>query len=145
MLNFIFTHFSATATTFKVNFSPYIIDVVLCGSIDPIKHKATVKGGVLSVKLFKAAPIGALWGKFHVIEVDSHDIDTATVKAEALAQHETLEKDLQSKRRDRRSEDERFSTRKQMALEVCSFQYNFNLIPLLTLSPVYQGIRKESP
>ncbi len=77
-------------------------------------------------------PLGDLWGKFHVEEGDANDVDTAAVKAEAIAQHENLEKDLQSKRRDRRSEDERFSTRKQMALEVfINFKLMLTLIKLL--------------
>ena len=105
----------ATSSTFKVNYSPYLVDVVLAGDIDPIRHKASVKGGVLIVKLFKKSH--EMWGKFNITE-DSDALNTDAIKSEALVVQEALEKEMQEKRKGRKAEDERFSTRKQMALEV---------------------------
>ncbi len=110
-----FMHCPATSSTFKVNYSPYLVDLVLAGEIDPIRHKASVKEGVLTVKLFKKIP--EIWGKFNITEESSVAV-TDAIKSEALAAQEVLEKELQEKRRGRKAEDERFSTRKQMALEV---------------------------
>ena len=42
-----------TATTLKVNFNPYLLDIVLKAQVDSVKHKATVKEGVLVITLLK--------------------------------------------------------------------------------------------
>lgn len=105
----------ATKSTVKVNYSPYLVDVVLHGEINPLRHKATVKNGVLNIQLFKVAP--GMWGKF---DIQESDVPCAVERrAEAASAQAELEKQLGEKRRDRKSQDERFSTRKQMALEVC--------------------------
>jgi hypothetical protein len=98
-----------------VNFAPYLIDVVLSGEIDPLRHKATVKDGELRVKLFKKVP-GDMWGSFAVDVEDKEALGKA--KADALVAHESLVQSLDEKRRDRRVEDERYSTRQQMKLDV---------------------------
>jgi dyslexia susceptibility 1 candidate gene 1 protein len=109
----------ATQSTVKINFTPYLVDVVLHGDIDPVRHKATVKDGTLSVKLFKVTP--GIWGKFHVEEDEQGDDQDAQAtlerRAVGLAAQENLEKELGEKRKDRKSQDERFSTRKQMAID----------------------------
>ena len=42
-----------TSNTLKVNYSPYLLDLVLKGRVDSVKHKATVKEGVLIITLLK--------------------------------------------------------------------------------------------
>ena len=42
-----------TASTLKVNFSPYLLDLLLKSEVDSVKHKATVKSGVLVSTLLK--------------------------------------------------------------------------------------------
>lgn len=105
----------ATKSTLKVNYAPYLVDILLHGEIDPLRHKATVRDGVLSVKLFKQTP--GTWGRLHVPDLELGEL-AGERRAEALAAQGELEKELGDKRRDRKSQDERFSTRKQMALEV---------------------------
>lgn len=106
---------AATKSTVKVNFAPYLVDLILHGEIDPLRHKATVKDGVLNVKLFKITP--GTWGRFDVTEAQM-GAEADERRAEAMAAQGELESALRDKRRDRKSQDERFSTRKQMALEV---------------------------
>lgn len=89
------------------------MDVVLHGEIDPLRHKASVKDGVLNVKLFKKTP--GTWGEF--IASDDNG-KAAEIKMTAVAEQQKLEKEMGDKRRDRKAQDERFSTRKQMAIEV---------------------------
>jgi len=100
-----------TSSTLKVNYSPYILDLVLRGPINAVKHKATVKEGVLTVTLFKAGSEG-LWGTLL-----ASDEDSAALRAKSAADHKNLQKELSEQRRDRRVDDERFSLRKQMALD----------------------------
>ena len=90
------------------------MDVILHGEIDPLRHKASVKDGILNVKLFKQGP--GMWGRFHV-DVNEIDDEAIEKKTHALEAQNELEQELREKRRDRKSQDERFSTRKQMALE----------------------------
>ena len=102
-----------TTCTLKVNFSPYLIDLVLHGSIDALRHKATVKDGTLSLTFFKQPPASEKpWGRL-VAEEGTE----AQKRADAMAAHDALQKDLLQQRRDRRVDDERFSLRKQMGLE----------------------------
>ena len=42
-----------TRNTLKVNYSPYLLDLVLKRGVNSVKHKATVKEGVLVITLFK--------------------------------------------------------------------------------------------
>jgi len=100
-----------TSSTLKVNYSPYILDLVLRGPINAVKHKATVKEGVLTVTLFKSGSEG-LWGTLL-----ASDEDSAALRAKSVADHQNLQKELSEQRRDRRVDDERFSLRKQMALD----------------------------
>ena len=104
-----------TNSKLKVNYSPYIVDIVLYGAIDSLKHKATVKEGALHLTLFKQNTASALWG---TLEADPEDKEKlAEVRTQALAAHDELQKELADKRRDRKVDDERHSTRKQMALD----------------------------
>lgn len=102
-----------TSSTLKVNYSPYIVDLVLHGTINAVKHKATVKEGTLQITLFKAEPISDnLWGKL-IADEESRD----EIRANAAIAHEALQKELDEQRKGRRVDDERFSLRKQMSLE----------------------------
>ena len=56
----------------KVNYSPYILDVILHGKIDSTKHKAKVKDGVLTITLFKEQP--GIWGLLVAPEADKNVI-----------------------------------------------------------------------
>lgn len=103
-----------TEKTLKVNFSPYLVDLVLKGEVDSVKHKATVKDGVLVVTLLKKEP-NAVWG-----ELVSSIQDKTTlkeVKTQSLAKQAELETELATGRKDRKHDDEKHSLRKQMALE----------------------------
>ena len=105
-----------TGNTFKVNFSPYIVDIVLHAAIEPLKHKATVKDGELRVTLYKTDHSQGTWGHLEAAGMDDKDMAKA-VREESLAAHNVLEKEMGDKRNDRRIEDERFSLRKQMGLD----------------------------
>jgi len=99
-----------TSRTLKVNFAPYLLDLVLHSSINAFKHKATVKDGTLLVTLFKQ--VEGVWGTL-LVEPGSE----AEVRASAVTEHEKLQRDMQEQRRDRKVDDERFSLRKQMSIE----------------------------
>ena len=101
-----------TASTLKVNYSPYLVDLVLHGKINAVKHKATVKEGVLHITLFKQESDGQLWGKLLAEEGE-----VAELRAKGVTDHAALQKELGEQRKERRIDDERYSLRKQMALE----------------------------
>lgn len=104
-----------TSSTLKVNFSPYIVNIVLRSDIDPIKHKATVKDGSLLVTLYKTETSQGLWG---ALEFDTDDkVAISKLREESQTAQDALEKELGEKRKDRRTEDERFALRKQMGLD----------------------------
>ena len=103
-----------TSTTLKVNYSPYLLDLVLHSGVDAVKHKATVKEGVLHVTLLKAAP-GATWGELVSNITDKKEL--AAAREAAMAGHTQLQDTLKEARHDRRIDDERHALRKQMALE----------------------------
>lgn len=103
-----------TSSTLKINYLPYIIDIVLFDKIDAVKHKATVKDGVLIISLFKVTT--TLWKSLtNENLIEKHAL--AEVKAESVLAHEVFEKDMSTKRKDRKIEDERLALRKQMALD----------------------------
>ena len=99
-----------TSSALKVNYAPFLLDIVLKNKVDPIRHKAVVKDGVLIVTLYKTEPI--TWGE---IEASAGIKDE--VRTLGLQGHEELEKELQNKRRERKYEDERYSVKRQMALD----------------------------
>lgn len=101
-----------TSCTLKVNYSPYLVDMVLHGAIDAVRHKATVKDGTLSITLFKQPASEQLWGRL-VAEEGTEEAK----RVEALAAHDALQKDLAEQRRSRKIDDERHALRKQMGLE----------------------------
>ncbi|RYH19384.1 hypothetical protein EON65_26175 [archaeon] len=96
----------------KVNFSPYLLDIVLFDQVNSVHHKAIVKDGILHITLFKVNQ--ALWGK---CEAEGDKRELQAVKQEALQSQELLEEELKTKRTDRKVDEERTSVRKQMALE----------------------------
>jgi CS domain len=104
-----------TSTTLKVNFSPYIVDIVLFSSVDALKHKATVKDGSLQISLYKTTTSTGLWGRLEINSDDKALI--AKLREDSQLKQDILEKDLCDKRRDRRIDDERYSLRKQMGLD----------------------------
>lgn len=96
----------------KVNFSPYILDIFLCQEVDSVKHKATVKDGVLTVTLCKKEP--GVWGKLE-LEGDKSQIKAA--KEEASVQQAAVNEALSQQRQERKLAEEKHSLRKQMKLE----------------------------
>mmetsp|Transcript_4614 Transcript_4614/g.4636 ORF Transcript_4614/g.4636 Transcript_4614/m.4636 type:complete len:179 (+) Transcript_4614:27-563(+) len=102
----------ATSSTLKVNYSPYLIDIILSHSIDEHRHKARVKDGILILTLFKV--ISEVW---ETLELDKDNEEKERIKNQALLKHQELEQDLEIKRKDKRIADEKFSTRSQMNLE----------------------------
>ena len=59
-----------TENILKVNFVPYLVDILLHASVDSLKHKAIVKEGYLEIKLLKKVP--GLWGVLEC-QVDAKD------------------------------------------------------------------------
>jgi dyslexia susceptibility 1 candidate gene 1 protein len=102
-----------TENILKVNYAPYLVDILLFSTIDPLKHKAVVKEGVLEVKLFKKVP--AIWGFLELQETSEEQ--AIEMRIDSLKNQEELEKQLSARRRDKRVDDERHSLRKQMALD----------------------------
>lgn len=102
-----------TASTLKVNFSPYLIDIVLLGTVDSLRHKAKVRTGVLKITLFKALDNQNIWGSLEV----SGDGDKELLRQSSSLKQQVIEKKLLEQRKDRKVADERHSVRKQMALE----------------------------
>lgn len=102
-----------SSQTLKVNFSPYILDILLNDEVDPIRHKATVKDGTLNITLFKKTP--GFWGQ---CESDDQDLETIrTKKAAAIEGRKDLDSKLAEQMKDRKIEEERHSVRQQMALD----------------------------
>jgi dyslexia susceptibility 1 candidate gene 1 protein len=99
-----------TENILKVNYSPYIVDILLYSAIDPLKNKAKVKEGILNITLFKRDPVK--WG---ILENQNEGNESQRV--ESIRNHEILEKELSEKRKDKKIEEERHSLRKQMALD----------------------------
>lgn len=102
-----------TLSTLKVNYTPYIIDIITKSEIDPIKHKATVKDGTLNVTLYKVIP--GLWGE--LIREETDKVTAKEIRSQSVLAQEVLEKEMIDKRKDRKVEDERYSLRKQMSLD----------------------------
>lgn len=101
-----------TSSTLKVNFAPYIVDVILDKEIDPIRHKATVKDGILNITLFKARSEN--WLAF---EVEGNKEQLADMKQTAMEAQEALDQELTSQRKDKKVEDSRHATKSQMAID----------------------------
>lgn len=96
----------------KVNYSPYLVDLVLHGEVDSFKHKAAVKDGVLNITLMKKD--AQIWNKLEE-EVDKHTL--MVKKQEAMQSHLAMEEQLSTQRTDRKIQDERHAVRQQMALD----------------------------
>ena len=104
---------SVSRSTLKVNFAPYLLDIVLNGEIDPVRHKASVKDGMLSITLYKKD--AAIWG--HLESQSDDGTVLAAKKEQALKDQEELNTNMQTQRHDRKVADERLALRKQMKLE----------------------------
>ena len=96
----------------KVNFSPYLLDIVLLKEIDELKHKASVKDGVLQITLCKKE--SGLWGS---LTTTGSKEDLVAAKLEAATQQEQLNQTLAEQRHERKLAEEKHSLRKQMKLE----------------------------
>lgn len=103
----------ATAATLKINYSPYIIDLVLNGQIDHNHHKAKVKNGTLIVSVKKITQ--GKWGE--LVRSNLSQQEKKVVKDESLLQYEADQQSQAEKRKDRKVIDERFALRKQMAVD----------------------------
>lgn len=91
---------------------PYLVDIVLYKEVNAVRHKAIVKEGVLNITLFKK--ITELWGE--CARKDDKEVLTQ-IKAEASKKREEMEKELDSKRGERKVDEERKAVRNQMALD----------------------------
>lgn len=103
---------TVSANTLKVNFAPYLLDIVLVKEIDPVKHKATVKNGVLQITLYKKE--SEIWGAL-IVEASKDVLEVA--KKEAIQQQSNLNESLEHQRHERKMAEEKHSLRKQMKLE----------------------------
>ena len=101
-----------SASTIKVNFSPYLLDIVLFKEINSLKHKAAVKDGQLNITLYKK-DIG-IWG---ALVATGDSMTLAVVKQEALAAQASLDQQLELQRKDRKIDEEKHALRKQMKLD----------------------------
>jgi len=110
---FLIILYSATASTLKINYSPYILDIILSGRINPTKHKAVVKDGNLILTLVKE--IEGRWNALELKQLDHEIVDE--IKKKSIGEQLELENKLIESRRDKKIDEERSSTRKQMALE----------------------------
>jgi dyslexia susceptibility 1 candidate gene 1 protein len=88
------------------------LELFFLHDIDPIKHKASVKDGVLNITLYKK--LHEVWGSF-IKKTD--EVSREIIKKESIAEHQTLSADLINKRQERKISDERYSIKQQMALE----------------------------
>ena len=110
-----------TTTTLKINYAPNLIDIVLSGTVDAVRHKAKVKEGVLHVTLLKTDAEGRLlsastntaflkanlWGSLASTSItDKHELTKA--KAAALEGNTQLQEKMALERRDRRIDDEKY-------------------------------------
>ncbi len=102
-----------TSNTLKVNYNPYLLDLVLKGRVDSVKHKATVKEGVLIITLLKEAT--GTWGGL------LSDVNDKTalqeIKKYAVEGQTEKEKELQADRKDKKIDEEKHALRKQMKLD----------------------------
>ena len=96
----------------KVNYAPYLVNILLKNAIDPVKHKASISNGTLNITLIKQNP--GIWGKLE-LESDGTIQDVA-IRKESIAAQEKFEAVMDEKRKSRKVDDERYSLRKQMAL-----------------------------
>ena len=105
-----------TSQLVKVNYAPYLIEVLLHGRIDDKKHKASVKDGVLIMTLVKTEP--GKWGQLEAEDVENMNRQAfAAKKKDALVDHAKVEEQSQLDRKDRKHKDEKFALRKQMGID----------------------------
>lgn len=107
-----FAFITVSASTLKVNFAPYILDLVLFKEIDSVRHKATVKDGVLNITLCKKE-VG-VWG---TLIADGSKEDLESIKRDASVQQVAFNENLDAQRHERKLAEEKNSLRKQMKLE----------------------------
>ncbi len=104
--------FTVSGSILKVNYAPYIIEIVLNGHVDQSKKKASVKNGNLCIVLHKESP--GIWGQLEA----TGDKETITaIKQESIRANDALNEELTTKRSDRRLAEEKHSLRKQMGLD----------------------------
>ena len=105
-------NFAVTVSTLKVNYTPYLLDIVFSNEIDSLKHKASVKDGVLNITLFKKVP-----GQWESLEVIGDKKTLNAIKAESMQLQSKINDELTAKRNEKKIDDERHAVRKQMALD----------------------------
>lgn len=104
-----------TAESLKVNYAPFIVDILLHSRVDPNRQKAVVKEGVLLITLFKEDSTST-WGRL-VSEITGDKAAVIEKKQEIATEHQALTKELQELRKDKRIEDERHALKKQMSMD----------------------------
>ena len=104
-----------TENILKVNYAPFLIDILLYAPIDPNQHRAKVKDGVLEIKLFKQTR--GTWGQIDSELVDKDKEAASIARSASLRKQEELEISLKEKRKVSAVENDRFATRAQMALD----------------------------
>ena len=100
-----------TSNALKVNFSPYLIDIVLKGEVDPSRNKATVSQGTLNITLYKKTLL--IWGALE----DSNKEISVELRKELAQEQYDRENVLSEARKVKKTEDERFALKQQMALD----------------------------
>jgi len=101
-----------TESTLKVNYFPYILEIIFLHEVDALKHKASVKDGVLIVSLYKKLDIQ--WDSLEAIGDKEVLLE---LKKEAIVKQNKLNEDLTLRRSEKRISEEKHAVRKQMALD----------------------------
>lgn len=108
-----------STSVLKINYSPYLVEIFLLKEVDAVKHKATVKDGVLTITLMKKIP--EHWGTLEIsleeYERDQKKEHLLKKKQEALEQRTALEQKLAAEVTDRKITEERHAVKQQMALD----------------------------
>ncbi len=108
-----------STSVLKINYSPYLVEIFLLKEVDAVKHKATVKDGVLTITLMKKIP--EHWGTLEIslaeYERDQKKEHLLKKKQEALEQRTALEQKLAAEATDRKITEERHAVKQQMALD----------------------------
>ena len=105
-----------TTTNFvKVSFGSWLLALDLFGEVGEGRgSKATIKNGVLTVKLVKKAK--GIWGQLTIPNEKGRDWIEAR-RAEGMEEREKRVSEMHEKAKEKRVEEERMALKKQMALE----------------------------
>lgn len=94
-----------------------MINLILYDKIDPLKHKAIVKQGILIVTLYKKGKFHPPWENLINEMVMKDKLKANEFRDEENKKDSLLKQELDVKRKERKIADERLSVKKQMAVD----------------------------